>query len=110
MAEIKVKDIGSFDKASLYKAKSDVSAQLTRNANEISSINAKLKEKQGNNPLAIKMTELAEIDSLKAQLQSLQQERATLEKMQAEIDARLDELKLVKKDRSLANVRYLLKK
>lgn len=110
MSEIKVKDIGSFDKASLYKAKSDVSAQLTRTANEISSINAKLKEKQGTNPMAIKMTELAEIDSLKAQLLPLQEERATLEKMLAEIDARLDELKLVKKERSLANVRYLLKK
>ncbi len=110
MAEIKVKDIGSFDKASLYKAKSDVSAQLTRAANEISSLNTKLKEKQGSNPMAVKMTEIAEIDSLKAQLASLQQERATLEKMLTEIDARLDELKLVKKDRSLANVRYLLKK
>lgn len=109
MSEIKEKDIKTFDKAGLIKAKSDVANELSRCLDELSNVQAELQKKEGTPIMATKISELEDIKVLQEQIKMLKQERATLEKMRDSIEQRLEELKLVKKSISLSNVRYLLK-
>ncbi len=101
-----IKDIPALDKNELIRAKNDVAAQLAQRAAELSALNTQIKEKMSE-PISVKS--LSEIDLLQSKSKELSADRKSLESVRGSIDSALDEYKLVKKNISLSNIRYLLK-